>query len=189
MRRSSARDSCVALGLGLLAVAAPAHAFDVRSNQVTYADGVFHVVFDAVLHAPPAGIEAVLLDYSRYKYIDPRIRRAELVARESATALRVRTTIVACAGFFCRSVERVERIERAPGQLVATVIPALSDMRRGVARTRWTREADGTHVHYEAEFQPDFWVPSLIGHGLALRALRDSTAQLFRNVEHEANAR
>lgn len=189
MRRSSVPESWVAFGLGLLAFAGPARAFDVRNNQATYAGGVFKVTFEAVLQAPPAGIEAVLLDYAHYKKIDPRVRSAELVARESATALRVRTTIVACAGFFCRTVERVERFEHGPGQLVATVIPALSDMRRGVAHTRWTREANGTHVYYEAEFQPDFWVPSLIGHGLALRALRESTEQLFRNVEHEANAR
>jgi hypothetical protein len=178
-----------ALGLCLLSCAAPANAFEVRSNQATYADGVFRVVFDAVLRAPPDVIRDVLLDYPHYQRIDPRIRRAELVARESATSTRVRTIIVACAGFFCRTVERVERFEYQPNLLVATVIPALSDMRRGVARTRWSAEPDGTHVHYEAEFQPDFWVPSFIGHGIALRALRESTAQLFRNVEHEANAR
>lgn len=189
MRRSSAPEACAALLLGLAALALPARAFEVRSSEATYEKGVFRVVFEGVLQAPPAGIEAVLLDYTRYQYIDPRIRRAELVAREDADTLRVRTSIEACAGFFCRTVDRVERFEHSPGLLVATVIPELSDMRHGLARTTWTTAADGTHVHYEAEFQPDFWVPSLIGHGLALRALRDSTLQLFRNVEREASAR
>jgi len=198
MRPSSARDAArecrrraalATLLLGLLALSRPADAFDVRRNEAAFANGVFHVVFEGVLAAPPAGIEAVLLDYTRYKVIDPRIKRARLVGHDPDGSMRVQTTIDACAGFFCKSVDRVERFEHSPGRLTATVIPEQSDMRRGIARTRWQVEGAGTHVYYEAEFQPDFWVPSLIGHGLALRALRDSTLRFFRNVEREANAR
>ena len=188
MRRSSAPERA-ALALALLAGAGPATALEVRTNEVTYANGTFRVVFEGVLAAAPAGIESVLLDYRNYATIDPRIREADLVARESDSALRVRTKIEACAGFFCRTVERVERFQHSPGLLVATVLPELSDMRHGLARTTWTVAPDGTHVHYEAEFQPDFWVPSFVGHGLAIRALRDSTLALFRNVEREASAR
>lgn len=188
MRRSSAPE-LVAWLLGVTAGAAPAHALVVDVNQAAFANGVFRVVFDGVLQASPDAIRTVLLDYSRYQLIDPRIRRAELVSRESDSSMRVRTLIDACAGFFCRRVERVERFESGPGRLVATVIPELSDMRRGRALTTWSAGADGTRVHYEAEFQPDFWVPGFIGHGLAIRALRDSTQALFRNVEREANAR
>jgi hypothetical protein len=189
MRRSNALERSAALGLALAVFASPAGAFDVSRNEATYVHGVFRVIFEGVLQAPPAGVEAVLLDYTRYQHIDPRIRRAELVARDSPDSLRVRTVIAACAGFFCRNVERVERFDHAPGLLVATIIPGMSDMRRGVARTTWLTGAEGTRVHYEAEFEPDFWVPSLVGHGLALRALRESTLALFRNVEREANAR
>ena len=188
MRRSSAAERAAA-ALALLASALPAAALEVRANEASYADGTFRVVFEGVLQAAPTQISAVLLDYTRYSIIDPRIREATLVARESDAALRVRTKIEACAGFFCRTVERVERFEHAPGQLVATVIPELSDMRHGEARTTWTVGADGTRVRYEAQFEPDFWVPGFVGHGLAIRALRESTLALFRNVEREANAR
>lgn len=187
--RSSAPSRWLALLAGAVLAAPSAHAFEVRTNQATYADGVFRVVFEGVLQAKPADIEAVLLDYANYQKIDPRIRRAELVERESSTALRVRTRIDACAGFFCKTVDRVERFEHGPGELVATVIPELSDMRRGLARTTWSDGPDGTHVKYVAEFQPKFWVPGVVGHTLAVRALRESTQALFHNVEREANAR
>jgi hypothetical protein len=189
MRRSSAPERIGALALGLLAVASPACAIDVRVERTDFHDGVFHVVFEAVLDAPPHSVEAVLLDYSRYPLLDPRVRRAELVARDSASSMRVRTRIDACAGLFCRTVVRVERVDYGPGQLVATVIPELSDMRLGIARTLLRGVAEGTHLSYESTFEPDFWVPSLIGRTLAIRALRTSTVTFFRNVERAANER
>jgi hypothetical protein len=198
MRRSSVPDAArsramvagfALIGIGLLCGAQDACAFKVDVSEATYVNGMFHVTFEGVLDAPPAGVEAVLRDYTRYHKIDKRIRRAELVSRNADGTLLVRTLIDACAGFFCKTVERVERVEHGPGLLVSTVIPAQSDMREGAARTFWRAAGAGTHVRYVAEFQPDFWVPALIGRGIALRALRESTLQLFRNVEHEANAR
>jgi hypothetical protein len=196
MRRSSAPESKhgrhlvagIAI-LGALLSAPRCLAFDVRIDNASFADGTFRVTFDGVLDAPPAGVEAVLRDYTRYRLIDPRVRRAELLAREADGTLTVRTLIDACAGIFCRTVQRVERVEHGPGHLYATVIPAQSDMRHGSARTYWRADGHGTHVQYVAEFEPDFWVPTLIGRGIALRALRDSTRKLFRNVEREANGR
>jgi hypothetical protein len=198
MRRSSVPESTrsraavaalAALWLGLFCRVQDARAFEVDASEATYVNGMFHVIFEGVLDAPPAGVEAVLRDYTRYPTIDTRIRRAELVSRNADGTLFVRTLIDACAGFFCRTVKRVERVEHGPGKLSATVIPAQSDMRQGMAHTYWRADGDGTHVRYVAEFQPDFWVPTLIGRSIALRALRESTLQLFRNVEHEANAR
>jgi hypothetical protein len=177
------------LVLGLLGAMGQAGAFDVQASDATYVNGMFRVTFVGVLDAPPAGVEAVLRDYTHYRRIDPRIRRAELVSSDADGTLRVRTLIDACAGFFCKTVERVERVEHGPGYLVSTVIPGEGDIRKGVARTEWRATGTGTHVQYVAEFQPDFWVPALIGRGVATRALRDSTLRLFRNVEHEANAR
>jgi len=44
-------------------------------------------------------------------------------------------------------------------------------------------------VTYQAEFVPDFWVPSVIGRRYAVRALKNSTLQLFDNVEKRARER
>jgi hypothetical protein len=83
-------------------------------------------------------------------------------------------------------VLRVERIAEAPDSLLATVIPGRSEVRRGVTRTSWQAQGGGTLVNYHAEFEPDFWVPAVIGRRFAGHTLRESTLELFRNVEERA---
>jgi len=178
-----------ALGLCATLLASPAGALDLRAIAATYRDGVFHVTFEALLNAPASGIEAVLTDYGSYALLDPRIHRAESVGRQADGAVLLHTTIDVCAGVFCRSVERVERIERQPDGLLATILPERSDLRRGVASTHWSTQGTQTVVAYDAEFQADFWVPGIVGRLYATKALRESTLQLFGNVERRARGR
>ena len=170
-------------------ISQPAHALQVLRADAVYDHGIFRVRFEALLAAPVTGVAAVLGDYANFGKLDSRIRRVELLGSEPGGAVLMRTLIHACAGVFCRTVERVERVTRAPGSQVAEVIPERSDIRRGIARTRWQQEGAGTVVHYEAEFEPDFWVPGIIAQSLGVRELRESTARMFESVEREANDR
>jgi hypothetical protein len=171
---------------GILLGACPASALTVEKLVTEFRNGVYRVSFDAVLAAPPSKVAAVLQDYSAYPSLDVRIRSSERLVSEPGGAILVRTRIHACEGIFCRTVTRVERVEPGPDSLVATVIPALSQLRQGLARTTWQAQDGGTRVSYEAEFEPDFWVPELIGRQFARHGLRDSTLELFANVERHA---
>lgn len=144
--------------------------------------------FEAVLDAPVESVEAVLSDYTRYRRLDPRIKRVQSLGRQADGTQLVRTRIDACAAVFCRTVERVERVEHRTGLLLATVVPGRSDMRHGVATTRFQSLGSATLVVYRAEFEPDFWVPGFIGHRYAVRALREAILQMFTNVERESRA-
>lgn len=172
--------SCVLLAAG------NARALDVRHAEARFQDGAFHVRFEAVLDAPPAGVAAVLNDFRGFGRLDPRIQHVELLGSDPDGTVTMRTLIEACAGFFCRNVRRVERVRSRPGLLVSEVVPEQSDMRQGKARTRWEPVPAGTRLHYEADFQPAFWVPGFIGRYYALRALEQSTRQLFARVEQYA---
>ena len=177
---------------GLLCVglsANPAYALQVLRADAVYEKGVFRIHFEALLAAPVADVAAVLGDYAHFGRLDSRIRRVELLEPEADGAVLMRTLINACAGVFCRTVERVERVQRVPAGQVAQVIPELSDMRRGVAATHWRQEGTGTVVRYEAEFEPDFWVPALISQRYGVKEMRESTLQMFKNVERAANVR
>ena len=178
----------VAAALCLASLPPSTHAITVRSLQSTYSAPTYRVSLVALVDAPPQDVEAVLVDYRNYRSLDPRIRTSEVLSTVPADATVVRTRIRFCAAFFCRTIERVENVEHRPGELLATVIPERSELRRGVTRTAWRAEGSGTLVTYEAEFVPDFRVPDLIARR-ATRALRDSTANLFTNVEREAHAR
>ena len=167
----------------------PGYAMQVLRADATCASGVFRIQFEALLAAPVADVAAVLGDYANFGKLDSRIRRVELLGSERGGVQLMRTLIRACAGVFCRTVERVERVERVPAGQVAEVIPERSDMRRGAARTSWHEEGAGTIVRYDAEFEPDFWVPGFIAQRSGVKELRDSTLRLFKSVEREANDR
>ena len=185
MRASLLRVAAV---LCLASLTPPALAITVRSLQSTYSAQTYRVSLVALVDAPPQDVEAVLVDYSNYHRLDPRIRTSEVLPPVSADAPVVRTRIRFCAVFFCRTIERVENVSHRPGELLATVIPERSELRSGVTRTAWRAEGSGTLVTYEAEFVPGFRVPDLIARG-ATRALRNSTVDLFTNIERAAHAR
>jgi hypothetical protein len=172
---------------GLISPAAPA--LEVLRADAAYDKGVFRIHFEALLAAPVADVAAVLGDYAGYGKLDSRIRRVELLESQPDGAVLMRTRIRACAGVFCRTVERVERVERMPAGQVAEVIPERSDIRRGVARTSWQQEGAGTVVRYETEFEPDFFVPGFIAQRSGVKELRESTLRMFKSVEREANDR
>ncbi len=170
-------------------ISSSACAIEVLRADAACESGVFHIHFEALLAAPVARVAAVLGDYANFVKLDSRIRRVELLGSQPDGAVLMRTRIRACAGVFCRTVERVERVEQVPGGQVAEVIPERSDMRRGVARTSWYQEGAGTVVRYEAEFEPDFWVPGFVAQRSGVRELRESTLRMFMSVEREANDR
>lgn len=186
MRRSSVPERLAALCTGLL-LSQAAGAFVLRHLDASCVDGVYRVTLDADVDAPAAKVGGVLTDFPAYRALDPRILDVESLGMDGGGGTLLRTRVRACAGIFCRSVNRVERIVRGPGELIATVDPGRSDLRRGETRTLWSAEDGGrTRVHYQSEFVPGFWVPAFVGQRLVLRTLRESTLQLFRNVERRA---
>lgn len=193
-RRSSAPEPRLSLhSIALLAwlqlAAWPAHALSPVTLDATVAGGVYRVTFDAVIDAPIDRVASVLVDFVGYAALDPRIRSSEVVGAAADGAPLLKTRIRACAAFFCRDVRRVERITMSDGALVATALPAKSDVRSSVAHTEWRAEGSRTRIRYEAEFVPDFWVPGLISRRYAAPMLRESVLQLFRNVEEQARER
>ncbi len=176
----------IALLAWLQLAAWPAHALSPLVLEVTVAAGIYRVKFDALLEAPVEGVGRVLQDYAGYAALDPRIRSSKVIGVAPDGASLLKTRIRACAAFFCRDVQRVERVTFDDGVLVAEALPERSDMRSSLARTEWQAAGDRTRVRYEAEFTPDFWVPAVVSRGYAGRMLRESVLELFENVEERA---
>jgi len=190
-RRSSAPEPEVRLrgvlaALALVLVALPAQSLEVGGIESDLKDGVYRVAFRAVLDAPVNAVVAVLTDFAGYRALDPRIRSSEVLGRTRSGEVLIRTRVRVCAAFFCRDVERVERVTSGEGSLVAEVVPGRSDFHRGLTQTRWRAARGRTSISYTAEFEPDFWVPAIVGHSYAVNELRESTLKLFENVEDRA---
>lgn len=172
--------------LGCCLQARPAAALEVVGLEAHVVDHTYHVALDARLDAPAARVADVLTDYTGYRSLDPRIRRSEVLGTLPPGEVLIRTSVLACAAFFCRNVDRVERVSHRDGRLVAVVLPDRSDLRRGLTRTDWRAEGGRTRVRYAAEFEPDFWVPAPVARHYASTTLRESVLELFRNVEDRA---
>jgi hypothetical protein len=164
-------------------------ALTIRSLEATYVSPTYRISLVALVDASPHDVEAVLIDYPNYRRLDPRIRSSRELPGTGAEGAIVQTRIRFCAAWFCRTVDRVETVLLRQGELLATVIPARSELQSGITRTAWRAEGSGTLVTYDAEFVPDFWVPDIIARRYATRALRESTRDLFANVEREAHGR
>ena len=177
--------ACLALAL----LPRVADALSVQSLQASLRGGVYRIELVERVDAPVEDVAAVLTDYAGYLGLDPRIRASDVLPSEDEGVELVRTVVRVCAGFFCRNVERVERVERRDGELLATVIPEQSELKSGLTRTTWQADNEATSVTYQVEFVPDFWVPSAIGRRYAERVLKASTLELFGNVEKRARER
>ena len=164
-------------------------ALSVQSLEASLRGGVYRIELVARVDAPVEAVAAVLTDYAGYLRLDPRIRASSVLPSEDQSVEFVRTIVRACAGFFCRNVERVERVERRDGELLATVIPEQSELKSGLTRTTWQADNEATSVTYSTEFVPAFWVPSAIGRRYAERVLKASTLELFDKVEKLARER
>jgi hypothetical protein len=118
--------------------------------------------------------------------LDNRILEATVLSRPEPNVVLLATKLRACSGIFCRTVQRVERVNETPLSLFATVLPAQSDVLAGNTRTLLRAEKGKTRVDYDSIVQPNFWVPWFIGRPLMLRTLREASLQLFERVEKRA---
>jgi hypothetical protein len=173
------------LAIGLLSCR-PVLALEVQHMQVQFRDGAYQLTMTALLAASLPDVESVLRDYARYPQLDTRILSSQVLHRSSATELELQTRINVCLSFLCRKVERVERVEERPGELLATVIPERSDAERGSTHTQLTAQGQQTRVTYVTDIEPKFWVPALLGRTMMLHSLRDATLALFESIEQRA---
>lgn len=186
------QEALILLAAALLA--GQAHAIEVQTLDVRYANGRYIVDFRALLDAPPGAVGAVLTDYESYPELDPRIRESKRLPADGTHPPRLVTRLRGClGGFLCRSLRRVETLHERnfgrSGELRATADPEQSDVSFGETRSAWEPHADGTAVTYHLELTPDFWVPPLFGRRAMIRTLREGTLSLFTNVERVARER
>jgi hypothetical protein len=167
--------------------AGAAGAFEIQHSETRYADRRFQCDLDIRLDAPLDKVEAVLRDYEKYPALDARILEARVIGRPAPNVAMLETKLRFCMGWFCRNVNRVERVEESPHALAASADPARSDVKYGETRMQLSPgENGGTLVHYRTSITPAFWIPTAVGRRWMLRTLQDATGNLFMNVETKA---
>jgi hypothetical protein len=126
----------------------------------------------------------------------PRINPAVISARQEGDAasgpVRWVTDVRACVSFYCRTLHQVQDMhwtaEPPGGRIAADVVAALSDLHYGAARWRiWPCEP-GACLSFQAELEPDFWVPPVVGPWMMERKLREEALQTSRGIDRLAHA-
>ncbi len=186
MHRRYRHAPCTGFALLAMLYMQGSHALQVETLQTRFHEQAYQLTMTATLSAPVDRVEAVLRDYASYPQLDARILTSQVVSRSGPHQLELLTRINVCFAFLCRKVERVEKVEEKPGELLATVIAARSDAQRGRTHTQLLQRNGHTQVIYVTEIVPKFWVPALVGRSLMLRSLREATISLFTHIERRA---
>jgi len=168
-------------------LAAPVRAIEIETIEVRYENGLYKVQFAAELHAQPDAVARVLTNYASYPSLDARIEESHLVATPPGAPQRLYTKLRGCLNrVFCRSMIRIETLKVGGGELLATALPDLSDVKSSVTRTVWQASAKGTHVTYTLALDPKFWVPAWYARRAMIDTMRTGTVAMFTSVERVA---
>jgi hypothetical protein len=90
---------------------------------------------------------------------------------------------------FCFDLYFVEDVEEfEDGAITTTVVPEESNFRRGYSNWRIESiSATTTRISVEAEHEPEFWIPPVIGPLVFKRSFRKEVRETAINIEREAN--
>lgn len=160
-------------------------ATEVLHATVDKEDGVYHVVGESIVEAPPEFIYATLIDFDNFHKISSSIPETRFVDSDVPGEVLGYTRVEACVLFFCRSAERLEKIESTPStDIRTTAIPDSSDFEIYASHWKLTPHNRGTLITYEAQFKPDFWMPPLISNWAIKRKLVDSAYGIGTRIEY-----
>ena len=175
------------VGPVLALLACPAVAAEIEQLSVEQRGERYGVRVQARLDAPAAAVWARLTHYPSYPRISPAIDDCKRVGAAAAGGDLVLTRARACVIGFCKEVRQLQRVQELGfGELLAEIQPAGSDFRYGRAHWRLTSFADATEMRFEAELEPKFWVPPLLGPWLIRRALEQEARASAANLERLA---
>lgn len=180
----------------------PAAAVEMTKMEVERKGKRYYLDSTLQVDAPVDSMYRILADYNSLHQFSRGIVHSQDITPDAQGKARVYTHIYGCIAFFCRSVEKVERIELSePKKIVTTLDPELSNNVKWNVTT-WELEAvkkpvvakgqshsvgnEQTRIYYRMEFEPDFWVPPLLGNYLIKKSLRKDGVEIMQRMEAHA---
>ena len=161
---------------------------EVRNASIRFVGKAYHYTFAVDVAAPIEAVRDVVTDYDHLRRINDDVVESIVLERYADGRLKRRLWINHCLLVFCFDLYFVEHVETlADGAIRTTVIPAESNFRSGVSV--WRIEAiddEATRVSVDAEQEPDFWIPPVIGPLMFKRAFMKEVRETAVNIEREA---
>lgn len=192
--RRRARPTLPDLGLLAIAITAvgAASAYQVQQVSVDRHGDRYDLHMTVELDVAASAAYAALADPMLLPRINPAVREVSVTRTggSSSTDKRVATVIRLCVSFFCRRLRQVQDMQFAADdqayRIHAKVLPQLSDLRHGEANWHLIPCGSRTCLSFDAQLEPDFWIPPLIGPWLVQRKLHEQAMQTSAGIERVA---
>lgn len=178
----------VALAAALLG--GTAGASTVESADIRFLGSSYHYRFSARVEASARAVRAVVTDYDHLERINPNVVASRVLVRHGDNALKRQLLMKQCVLVFCFDIDFVERVDFLPnGDIATTIIPGEGNFRRG--ETVWRIEPlskTASRITMEADQEPDFFVPPVIGPFIMKRKFLREVDDTTRRIEEVARA-
>ena len=171
---------CAALGTG---------AAELRSLDVTRNGGRYELVAETRFNARAEDSFAVLLDYEDggFGRISSVYKASDYLEPAPDGTPIVYTRMEGCVLGFCKTLERVERLETdAPHYIRTIALPEKSDFEFSESVWELKPVEGGTEVKYRLVIDPDFWVPPVIGPLVLKHQLKSGGERAIHRIQRLA---
>lgn len=155
--------------------------------DVTQHDDHYRMVADVHLDASPAEVYAALTDFSEYPHINPNVRVSRVVRQPDAHTQLVYIESVSCVAIFCETIKQLQKFtEPDTRDILVVTLPDGSNVKYGSSSWHLEAEAGGTRLHWQADIEPDFWVPPFIGPRAIVEQLRSQALACMQDIERRS---
>ena len=139
---------------------------------------------ESVYEASPQALFAVLLDYENFDRVSSVFKDSRYVEPADDGTPRAYTMVEGCVVFFCKSIERIDRLIVKPfTEIVAESEPNPADFRYSRSQWRFETAGEATTIYYRMEMEPGFWVPPVIGPYYIKRVLKAGGSRAVSRIE------
>jgi hypothetical protein len=174
----------------VLLLPAAAQAADILASRVNHEGDRYTLSVTARIDAPLDTVYRSITDFDNLAAINPDIEESQLLTTLPSDTRRVRSVIRVCLLKFCKRVQQVQDVTlQSDHAIEAVIVPESSDFRSGIARWQLTPSGASTQLVFSNSFEPDFWVPPVIGTWLIKRKLVWEVAETARHIEVAVHAR
>ena len=168
----------------LLLLPSAALAGEILASSVNHEGAVYSLSVTARIDAPLDTVYRSITDFDNLAAINPAIEESQLLATPAQDMWRVRSVIRVCILMFCKRVKQVQDVTLMEGYAIkAVIVPQGGDFRSGVAHWQLTASGAATEMLFTNTFEPDFWVPPVIGPWLIKRKLTREVAETAMYIE------
>lgn len=168
----------------LLLMPATVLAGEILASSVNRDGDRYTLSLTARIDAPIDTVYRSITDFDNLAAINPAIEESQLLAMPDVDTRRVRSVIMVCILVFCKRVTQVQDVRLVDGSAIeAVILPEDSDFRSGFSRWQLTPGGASTELLFTNAFEPDFWIPPVIGAWLIKRKLMREVAETAIYIE------